>query len=128
MFEGLEENDSTLDQCFNIKSNNRRLLLAPKAVTPNLDNAGIKTSKTVVVAEEQETENTNINKRVSVENTQDSWLCPDKFKEVGKYKEVSFENTMNELVPNKDLEKESPEAGVFEENVNESKVQLTRPG
>lgn len=128
MFEGLEENDNTLDQCFNIKSNNRRLLLAPKVVTPTLDNSASKISKSIVVAEEQETENININKRVSVENKQDSWLCPDKFKEGGKFKEVSFENTMNELVSHKESEKELPEVSIIEENTNESQVLLTRPG
>ncbi|KAL5281480.1 NUP98 family protein [Megaselia abdita] len=128
LFEGLEEYDNSLDQCFNIKSNNRRLLIAPKAVTPTLDSSANKISKTIVIAEEQENENVNVNKRDAVESKQDSWLCSEKIKEGGKYKEVSFENTMNELVPNKESEKELPETGLFEENVNESKVLLTRPG
>lgn len=121
-----------MDQCFSVKSNNRRLLLAPKETTTTLDDSTKNVSKSIVIATEQENENININNKpssvVENQNKLDSWLCPDKFKEGGKYKEVSFENTMNELVPNKDLEKEVPEVGVFEENMNESKVLLTRPG
>lgn len=130
MFEGLEEYDNTLDQCFTInKNNNRRLLLTPKApVTPNVDDSVNKSSKSIVVVEDQENESININKRTPIESKQDSWLCPDKFKKTENFKEVSFENTMNELVPNKESEKEIPEADVMEKPINESGIILTRPG
>lgn len=83
-----------------------------------------------MVAEEQENESLNISKSAPLlenQNKHDSWLCPEKFKENGKYKEASLENTMNELVSSKDLEKEET-LEVSEENINESKVVLTRPG